>query len=86
MKFLKYKHKLILPLKDKEGNMIEKEIIQKIIVKDTLENRETAAQEAIGEIVEYDDGKPEYKAPTQLDAIEAQVTYTAMMTGTLLEE
>ena len=28
---------------------------------------------------------PVYK-PTQLDIIEAQVTYTAMMTGTLLEE
>lgn len=31
-----------------------------------------------------DDGKPE-PAPTQLDRIEAQTTYTAMMTDTLLE-
>lgn len=27
----------------------------------------------------------EYEAPTQFDMIEAQVAYTAMMTGTLLE-
>lgn len=26
------------------------------------------------------------EAPSQLDVIEAQITYTAMMTGTLLEE
>ena len=31
-----------------------------------------------------DDGEPEL-APTQIDRIEAQVTYTAMMTETLLE-
>lgn len=31
-----------------------------------------------------DDGKPE-PAPTQLDRIDAQATYTAMMTDTLLE-
>ena len=31
-----------------------------------------------------DDGKPE-PAPTQLDRIEAQTTYTAMMTDTLME-
>ena len=32
-----------------------------------------------------DDGKPE-PAPTQLDRIESQVTYTAMMTDTLIVE
>ena len=31
-----------------------------------------------------DDGEPE-PAPTQLDRIEAQTTYTAMMTDTLME-
>ena len=86
MKFLKYKYSYVLTSIDKEGNTIEKQIVQIKKVKDTPENRALAASEAIGDIVEYDDGKSEYKAPTQLDAIEAQVTYTAMMTGTLLEE
>lgn len=37
-----------------------------------------------GEIEIIDDGEPE-PAPTQLDRIEAQTTYTAMMTDTLME-
>ena len=37
-----------------------------------------------GEYTIEDDGEPE-PAPTQLDRIEAQTTYTAMMTDTLLE-
>lgn len=32
-----------------------------------------------------DDGVEEVAEPTQLDRVEAQVTYTAMMTDTLLE-
>lgn len=49
-------------------------------------NEQIAKQEAYnGEyrIVEVDD--PEPQMPTQLDIIEAQVAYTAMMTNTLLE-
>lgn len=49
-------------------------------------NEQIAKQEAYnGEysIVEVDD--PEPQIPTQLDIIEAQVAYTAMMTNTLLE-
>lgn len=39
-----------------------------------------------GEYTVEDDGRPDpSETPTQLDAIEAQVTYTAMMTDTLLE-
>ena len=38
-----------------------------------------------GEYTIEDDGEPE-PAPTQLDRIEAQVTYTAMMTDTLIME
>ena len=38
-----------------------------------------------GEYTIEDDGKPE-PAPTQLDRIESQVTYTAMMTDTLIME
>ena len=51
-------------------------------------NMEIAQKESYnGEEPEiFDDGKPEPpETPSQLDAIEAQVTYTAMMTDTLLE-
>ena len=48
-------------------------------------NEEIAKAEAYnGEYTIEDDGAPE-PAPTQLDRIEAQTTYTAMMTDTLLE-
>lgn len=45
-----------------------------------------AAKEAHnGEYTVADDGVEEDVTPTQLDRVEAQVTYTAMMTDTLLE-
>lgn len=48
-------------------------------------NEEIAKREAYnGEYTIEDDGKPE-PAPTQIDRIEAQVAYTALMTETLLE-
>lgn len=48
-------------------------------------NEEIAKAEAYnGEYTIEDDGKLE-PAPTQLDRIEAQTTYTAMMTDTLME-
>lgn len=48
-------------------------------------NEKIANSEAYnGEYTIEDDGKPE-PAPTQLDRIEAQTTYTAMMTDTLME-
>ena len=48
-------------------------------------NEEIAKSEAYnGEYTIEDDGKPE-PVPTQLDRIEAQTTYTAMMTDTLME-
>ena len=48
-------------------------------------NEEIAKREAYnGEYTIEDDGNPE-PAPTQLDRIEAQTTYTAMMTDTLME-
>lgn len=50
-------------------------------------NEEIARREAYGEPIIDDDGQPDPEAePTQLDMIEAQVTYTAMMTDTLLTE
>lgn len=48
-------------------------------------NEKIAKEEAYnGEYTIEDDGEPE-PAPTQLDRLEAQTTYTAMMTDTLLE-
>lgn len=51
------------------------------------ENEEIAKMEAHnGEYTIFDDGEPDpVVAPSQLDTIEAQATYTAMMTDTLLE-
>ena len=50
-------------------------------------NEEIAKKEAYnGEYTIEDDGRPEpVNAPSQLDVIEAQGAYTAMMTDTLLE-
>ena len=50
-------------------------------------NEETSMAEAYnGEYTICDDGQPEpVQTPSHLDIIEAQVTYTAMMTDTLLE-
>ena len=48
-------------------------------------NEKIAKNEAYnGEYTIEDDGEPE-PAPTQIDRIEAQVTYTAMMTDTMME-
>lgn len=48
-------------------------------------NEQIAKKEAYnGKYTIEDDGEPE-PAPTQIDRIEAQVAYTAMMTETLLE-
>lgn len=57
----------------------------------TDSNKETQIVEALkysynGEYTIEDDGQPEPEPePTQLDRVEAQATYTAMMTDTLLE-
>ena len=50
-------------------------------------NVEIAKREAYnGQYTIEDDGVEEITMPSQLDIIEAQVTYTAMMTDTLLED
>lgn len=53
----------------------------------TAENEEIAKREAYnGEYEIVDDGEPDpEEQPTQLDRIEAQIAFTAMMTDTLLE-
>ena len=49
-------------------------------------NEEIAKREAYnGEYTIEDNGVSEFAQPTQLDRIEAQVAYTAMITDTLLE-
>jgi hypothetical protein len=69
----------------------EKPNIEKILLDKAIEcknqavydaNYPIAEKEAVGEIIV--EGDFEAEKPTQLDAIEAQVAYTAMMTDTLL--
>lgn len=94
MKRLRYQFRITVPdtitTFDKDGNpiteTIEREIINTKTVPDTESGRAIAEKEAYGEIESYDDGKANpADSPSQLDIIEAQVTYTAMMTDTLLE-
>lgn len=86
MKFLKYR----LMTEVNHGTE-EQPDIQQIFSEVTMgwseANEELAKREAYnGEYTIEDDGKPEPEPePTQLDRIEAQATYTAMMTDTLLE-
>ena len=69
----------------------ENPVIEQIFLEKSIgwneTNEEIAKSEAYnGEYEIYDDGKPDpAEQPSQLDIIEAQATYTAMMTDTLLE-
>ena len=87
MKWLKYKLRSVyLDGYDENGNAIEREIFLEKMAPDNEDGWRIARSEAYGDIVPFDDGEPEYvEEPTQLDLIEAQVAYTAMMTDTLLE-
>lgn len=64
-----------------------KEILSPVEMSYSEANEEMAKREAYqGEYTIEDDGRPDpTETPSQLDVIEAQVTYTAMMTDTLLE-
>lgn len=75
MKWLKYR------LKNEDGNVQEFGLAyseaNEVLVKEIAPDGEYSIE---------DDGQPEpAETPSQLDIIEAQVTYTAMMTDTLLE-
>lgn len=63
------------------------EILSPVIMGWNEANEEIAKREAYnGEYTIEDDGQPDpADTPSQLDVIEAQVAYTAMMTDTLLE-
>lgn len=77
MKVLKYDSLVIV-----DG----KEVLTAVVMGWNEANEEIAKREAWGgEYTIEDDGIVEDAAPTQLDQIEAQVIYTAMMTDTLLE-
>lgn len=50
-------------------------------------NEEIAKREADnGDYTVEDDGVEEFAEPTQLDRIEAQVTYNSLILGTLIQE
>jgi hypothetical protein len=70
-----------------ENPIIEQILSDAEIVCETQEifdaNYPMAESEAVGDIIV--EGEFEQEQPTQLDVIEAQVAYTAMMTDTLLE-
>ena len=70
-----------------EENPDIKEILNPVEMGWNEANEEIAKREAHnGEYEIIDDGQPEpAEVPSQLDVIEAQVTYTALMTDTLLE-
>lgn len=86
MKKIKYNLCTIVNHGTEENSNIE-EILTSVTMGWNEDNEEIAKREAWGgEYTIEDDGQPELVAPpSQLDIIEAQVTYTALMTDTLLE-
>ena len=87
MKWLKFNTKEIVIESDIGEEDIQRQVITPLMVEYTADGRAYAQKLAYdGVITEYDDGEPDPNAmPTQMDAIEAQVAYTAMITDTLLE-
>ena len=86
MKIIKYK---FLSCEINHGTDENPDIEQVLLEKSmpwSESNEESAKFEAYnGEYEIIDDGVEEISTPSQLDIIEAQVTYTAIMTDTLLE-
>lgn len=77
MKIIKYDLATILP----DGS----EVLNGVEMPWSVENEAIAKAEAKdGKYTIEDDGTPA-PAPDRLDQIDAQVTYTAMMTGTLMD-
>ena len=92
MKILKYNLCTLVPVTRVDPvTKVETTQIEEVLSNVTMgwneANEETAKKEAYnGEYSIEDDGQSEpAETPSQLDIIEAQVTYTAMMTDTLLE-
>ena len=64
----------------------EENLVEKIIPYSDVAISIAKEEAYNGEYTIEDDGQPDpAQTPSQLDVIEAQVTYTAMMTDTLLE-
>ena len=87
MKFIKYKKQVGETNIGTYFEPVFDPILQDMGVEYSPENEALVKQIAYnGEYTIEDDGQLEQVIePTQLDIIEAQVTYTAMMTDTLLE-
>ena len=87
MKILKYNLCTKVNHGTEENPQIER-ILSPITMGWNEANEEIAKKEAYaGHYTIEDDGKPDPSlTPSQLDIIEAQVAYTALMTDTLLEE
>ena len=87
MKFLKYRLMTEVNYGTEEQPNIQQIFSDVPYVQWSEANEEIAKREAYnGEYTIEDDGQPEPEPePTQLDRVEAQSTYTAMMTDTLLE-
>ena len=86
MKVIKYQMQQTVVIDGVEQPLSE-EYMSSVIIPYSKENEERAKAEAYkGEYTIEDNGLPDpVEKPTQLDIIEAQVAYTAMMTDTLLE-
>lgn len=86
MKKIKYNHCSRVNYGTEEEPNI-KEILSPVTMTWNEANEAIAKREAHnGEYTVEDDGQPDpADTPSQLDVIEAQVTYTALMTDTLLE-
>lgn len=86
MKVIKYQMLQTVVLDGIEQPLSE-DCISAVTIPYSVENEERAKVEAYkGEYAIEDNGLPEpAETPTQLDRVEAQLAYTAMMTDTLLE-
>ena len=86
MKVIKYQMQQTVVIDGVEQPLSE-EYMSSVVIPYSAESEERAKAEAYkGEYTIEDNGLPEpVEKPTQIDIIEAQVTYTAMMTDTLLE-
>lgn len=86
MKILKYTMCTVDEYTTEDG-IVTRQVLTPVNMIWSEANEKIAKHEAYnGEYTIEDNGAPEpVIAPTQLDVIEAQVVYTAMMTDTLLE-
>lgn len=86
MKLIKYNLKCTRELPDEAGTQWEEYEGPSCTMPYSEDNLALARSESWDEPEIVEDGEPDPEdTPTQLDRVEAQVTYTAMMTDTLLE-